>query len=242
MKIEIWSDFVCPFCYIGKRKLEEALSGFPDKDQVEIEFKSFQLDPNASLYTGQDFYESMAIKFGSVEQAKQMTAAITEQAKLVGLDFRFDTMKPTNTYDAHRLTKFATEQGKGAVLSEKLLYANFTESKDVGNIEVLAEIAEAAGLEKEAALAVLQNTQAYEKEVHTDIAEARQFGITGVPFFILNRKYAISGAQPTETFVQALDKVWKEEKSTPTFESLVSNTGTDAACADGSCAISEQNK
>jgi len=242
MKIEIWSDFVCPFCYIGKRKLEEALAVFTDKERVELEFKSFQLDPNAPLYTGQNFYESMAKKFGSVEQSKQMTAGITEQAKLVGLDFRFDTMKPTNTFDAHRLTKFAAEKRKGAVLSEKLLYANFTDSKDIGSIETLLEIAEEAGLDKNDVLAVLQDEQAYKKEVYADIEEARQFGITGVPYFIFNRKYAISGAQPTEAFTQALNKVWEEEKSIKTFETLSSNNEADATCADGSCTIPDQKK
>lgn len=242
MKIEIWSDFVCPFCYIGKRKLEEALADFPHKAQVDIEFKSYQLDPHAASYSGQDFYESMAVKFGSVEQAKQMTAQITEQAKLVGLDFHFDTMKPTNTFNAHRLTKFAREHGKDADISEKLLYANFTASKDVGNIETLAEIAEEVGLNKKSALAVLQDQQAYEKEVNEDIEEAKQFGISGVPYFIFNRKYAISGAQPAEAFAQALHKVWEEEKNTPTFENLTPSTESDAACGDEGCEVPNQKQ
>lgn len=242
MKIEIWSDIVCPFCYIGKRKLEEALATFPQKDLVEIEFKAYQLEPDAPLYSGQDFYESMAVKFGSVEQAKQMTANITEQAKLVGLDFHFDTMKPTNTFDAHRLTKFAKQHGKDTALSEALLSANFTESKDVGNLETLAEIANEVGLNKEEALTILQDKQAYEDEVNHDIAEAKQFEITGVPFFIFNRKYAISGAQPTEAFTQALEKIWEEEKPKATFETLTPNSESDATCADGSCAVPEQKE
>lgn len=242
MKIEIWSDIACPFCYIGKRKLEEALAGFSQKEHVDIEFKSYQLDPNAPLYSGQDFYKNMAVKFGSVEQAKQMTANITEQAKLVGLDFRFDTMKPTNTFDAHRITKYAKEHGKDALISEKLLQANFTDSKDVGDIETLAEIAEEVGLNKEESLAVLQDKQAYAKEVYADIEEAKQFGITGVPYFIFNRKYAISGAQPAETFAQALNKVWEEEKPNTTFESLATNNESDAACGADGCAIPEQKE
>lgn len=242
MKIEIWSDIACPFCYIGKRKLEDALVGFPQKEQVDIEFKSYQLDPNAPLYSGQDFYENMAVKFGSVEQAKQMTANITEQAKAVGLDFRFDTMKPTNTFDAHRLTKFAKEHGKDTVVSEKLLHANFTDSKDVGDKETLADIAAEVGLNKEEALAVLEDKQAYAKEVHADIEEAKQLGITGVPYFIFNRKYAISGAQPTETFAQALNKVWEEEKSNTTFENLATNNESDAACGADGCAIPDQKE
>lgn len=242
MKIEIWSDFVCPFCYIGKRKLEEALATFPHKDQVEIEFKSYQLDPNTPPYSGQDFYESMGAKFGNAEQAKQMMGGIVEQAKLVGLEFNFDTMKAANTFNAHRLTKFAREHGKDAIVSEKLLYANFTESKDIGNIEVLSEIASEAGLNKEEVLAALQDKEAYAKEVKSDIEEAKQLGITGVPYFIFNRKFALSGAQQTETFVQALEKAWEEEQGVPTFENLSPSNDSDGACGDDGCAVPEQKE
>jgi len=242
MKIEIWSDFVCPFCYIGKRKLEKALAQFPQKEKVKIEFKSYQLDPNSPPYTGQDFYENMAAKFGSVEQSKQMTAGIAEQAKLEGLDFYFDTMKPTNTLDAHRLAKFAETHGKGDEITEMLLYANFTESKDVGNDETHAENADDVNLNKEEALTALQDKQAYAEEVHADIEEAKQLGITGVPYFIFNRKYVLSGAQPTEVFAQALDKVWEEEKPNTTFENLAPTDESDAACGDDGCAIPDQKK
>src|SRR5699024_2665818 len=122
---------------------------FPQQEQVTIEFKSYQLDPDTQPYTGQDFFESMAAKFGSAEQSKQMTAGITEQAQSVGLEFHFETMKPTNTFNAHRLTHFAKKHGKDDVLAEKLLYANFTESKDVGNIDTLTALAEDTGLNKE---------------------------------------------------------------------------------------------
>lgn len=239
MKIEIWSDYTCPFCYIGKRKLETALADFPGKEHVEVIFKSYQLDPNAEKYSGQDYYESMGEKFGSVERAKQMTAGLTEQAKQEGLIFHFDTMKPTNTFDAHRLQKYANTFGKDKVITEKLLQANFTDSEDIGDLETLATLAEAAGMDKAATLATLQDETAYRDEVLHDIREAKEFGITGVPFFIINRKYALSGAQPTETFVQALEKVWQEENPKPVFEDLSSESEIDVACADGSCAIPE---
>lgn len=241
MKIEIWSDFVCPFCYIGKRKLESALNEFRGKDRVEIEFKSYQLDPGAEKYHGQDFYESMGKKFGSAAQAKQMTQSIAAQAAEVGLDFRFDTMKPTNTFDAHRMTKYAKTLGKDDVLAEKLLYANFTESKDVGNTAVLTELAIEAGLPKEEAAAVANDPDAYAGDVRTDIEEARQFGVQGVPFFVFNRKYAISGAQPKEAFLQALEKVLEEEPVMP-FEDLATESGAGGVCADGSCEVPEENK
>jgi len=236
MKIEIWSDYTCPFCYIGKRNLETALADFHGKDQVEVEFKSYQLDPNAEKYAGQDFYESMAAKFGGVERAKQMTAGIAERAKEVGLTFHFDTMKPTNTFDAHRLNKYASQHGKDQEIAEKLLQANFTDSEDVGNLDTLANIAEDVGLDKTKALETLQDETAFRDDVNTDLHEAQQFGITGVPFFLINRKYAISGAQPVETFTQALEKVFEEEQPKPVFEDLSGESATDAACADGSCA------
>src|SRR5699024_1079633 len=236
MKIEIWSDYTCPFCYIGKRNLESALEDFTGRDRVELEFKSYQLDTNAEKYAGQDFYESMAKKFGSVEQAKQMTESITEQAKAVGLEFKFDTMKPTNTFDAHRLNKLAQTYDKDKELAERLLKANFTDSEDIGNIETLAQLAEEVGIDKREALETLQDESVFHEAVLTDISEAKEFGITGVPFFILNRKYAISGAQPKETFMQALEKVQAEEQPKPVFEDLSGENTTGAACADGSCA------
>ncbi len=242
MKIEIWSDFVCPFCYIGKQKLELALDEIKGKDRIDIEFKSFQLDPNSPKYSGQDFYESMGAKFGGAEKAKQMMVSITEQAKEVGLEFNFDTMKPTNTFDAHRMTKFAKVHGKDAVLAEKLLYANFTQSKDVGNEVILVELAVEAGLAKEEALAVASNPEAYADEVRADIEEAKQLGVTGVPFFVFNRKYAISGAQPPEAFLQALEKILEEEKPVSAFENLSPANGIDGTCADGSCAVPEDKK
>lgn len=239
MKIEIWSDVVCPFCYIGKRKMEEALNDFSHKDDVTTEFKAYQLDPNAKPYSGQDFYEGMAAKFGGAEQAKQMTANIVEQAKSVGLTFHFDTMKPTNTFDAHRITKFAKAHGKDAEISEKLLHANFTESKDVGNHETLAAIAADVGLDKDDALRVLKDENAYRDEVNHDIQEAQQLGISGVPYFIFNRKYAISGAQPAEAFTQALEKVWDEENQVTPLQDL--STDSDGECGPDGCAVPDQN-
>ncbi|WJY27218.1 MULTISPECIES: DsbA family oxidoreductase [Sporosarcina] len=240
MKIEIWSDFVCPFCYIGKRKLESALEEFRGKDRVEIEFRSYQLDPDAEEYHGQDFYESMGKKFGSAEQSKQMMQSIAVQAAEVGLDFRFDTMKPTNTFNAHRMTKFAQLHGKDDVLAEKILYANFTESRDVGNTAVLTELAMDVGLPKDEAEKVANDPDAFAGDVRADIELARQFSVTGVPFFVFNRKYAISGAQPKEAFLQALEKVLEEEPVMP-FEDLATESGA-GTCTDGSCEVPEQEK
>ncbi|MFD0047739.1 DsbA family oxidoreductase [Actinomycetes bacterium NPDC127524] len=238
MKIEVWSDFVCPFCYIGKRRLEAALSQFPHKDQVEVEFKSFELDPNSALNAGENIHEMLAKKYGmSIEQAKQANAGIGQQAQSEGLEFNFENMKPTNTFDAHRLAKFAKLHGKEAVLTEKLLYAYFTESKIVSDPEVLADIAEASGLDREEAKEVLSDKNAYAADVRQDESMAQQYGITGVPYFVINQKYAISGAQSAETFTGALQQVWQEENPVQKLKDLSGDTPADAFCADGSCAV-----
>jgi len=210
MKIEIWSDYVCPFCYMGKKAFDEALSKFPEKEKIDVEFKSFQLEPDTPPYTGQDFYESMAYKFGGVEKTKKMMADVAKQAKERGLDYHFDTMKPANTFDAHRLMKFARAHDKDYDLSEKIFFANFTKSKDIGNSEVLAELAEDVGLNKTEALNILKDKDAFAQEVLVDIEEARQFEISSVPSFVFDRKYLLSGAQPVESFTQALTKLINE--------------------------------
>jgi predicted DsbA family dithiol-disulfide isomerase len=238
MKIEVWSDFVCPFCYIGKRRLEQALAQFPHKDQVEIEYKSFELDPNAPKDSDKNIHELLASKYGmTVEQAKQQNDGIRQHAASVGLTYHFDTMKPTNTFDAHRLAKFAKTKGKEAEITEKLMYAYFTESKHIGDHETLADIAESAGLDRQEALKVLEDKNAYANDVRIDQAIAQQYGIRGVPYFVINQKYAISGAQPTETFINALNKVWEEETSVPKFQDLSTDSAEDASCVDGSCAV-----
>jgi predicted DsbA family dithiol-disulfide isomerase len=239
MKIEVWSDYVCPFCYIGKRRLEEALEQFPHKDQVEVEFKSFELDPNSPKNIDQSIHEVLAKKYGmSLEQAKQANQGVGQQAETVGLTFNFDEMKPTNTFDAHRLAKFAKTQGKEASVSEKLLQAYFTDSKHIGNIETLADIAEASGLNRQEAVDVLRDTNAYANDVRKDESLAQQYGVRGVPYFVINQKYAISGAQPAQTFIGALQKVWEEESPTPVLQDL--STEEDVSCADGNCAIPDK--
>lgn len=236
MKIEVWSDYVCPFCYIGKRRLEMAIEQFPYQDQVEVEFKSFQLDPNTPKYTEQSIYEALAAKFGTSEaQVREMNKGMIAQAAEIGLTYNYDNMKPTNTFDAHRLAKFAKTVGKEKDLTENLLRGYFTESKNVGDLETLADIAEASGIDRAQALEILNDEKAFAVDVNNDQIIAQQFRITGVPFFIINQKYAISGAQPLETFANALEKVWEEENPKPLFEDLSQDTG--AVCTDDSCII-----
>ncbi|MCM3729435.1 DsbA family oxidoreductase [Neobacillus cucumis] len=240
MKIEVWSDYVCPFCYIGKRRLELALEQFPHKEQVEVEFKAFELDPNSPMYNGESIHEVLANKYRmSVEQAKQANQNVGNQAATVGLTYNFDGMKPTNTFDAHRLAKFAKTKGKAAVVSEKLLQAYFTEAKHIGDFDTLADIAEASGLNRQEVLNVLHDKTAFANEVRADEAIAQQYQIGGVPYFIINSKYAISGAQPLETFKGALQKVWEEDAPQPMFQDL--STEQDVSCADGNCIIPEKD-
>lgn len=234
MKIEVWSDFVCPFCYIGKRRLEEALASFPYRENVEVVFRSFELDPHAKKETPFSIHEMIAQKYGiSVEEAKRANADIGKQAEALGLTFRFETMKPTNTFDAHRLAQYAKEKGKLDEVVERLFYAYFTESKRISDRDVLLELAEAAGLDRKETEAVL-DSERYAEQVRNEEAIAAQLGIRGVPFFVLNQKYAISGAQPVDVFRQALEKVWAEEQQSSSLQSLAEEGKT---CTDGNCAI-----
>lgn len=243
MKIEVWSDFVCPFCYIGKRHLEKALDIFPYKEQVEVEFKSFELDPNFPTNIDKSIDEVLASKYRmSLDEARKANEAVGKQAASVGLTYHFDTMKPTNTFDAHRLAKFAKEHGNEAEVTEKLLYAYFTESKNLGDLETLANIAESAGLSRQSALDTLSDKNAYANEVRIDQAIAQQYGISGVPYFVINKKYAISGAQPIETFVNALTKIWEEQSASPILQDLSTKEAGTAYCTDDDCAIPEKKE
>jgi len=237
MKIEVWSDFVCPFCYIGKRRLEEALSMFPHRNKVELEFRSFELDPNSPTEQNKNIHEVLAAKYGvPVEEAKRMNEGVGEQARSVGLTFNFEQMVPTNTFDAHRLAHYAKTEGKDASLTEVLLKAYFTDSMKLSDKSTLADLAEAVGLDREKALSVLNDENAFADEVRDDERTAQQIDVRGVPFFVINQKYAISGAQAPETFLGALEKVWQEENSSPILQDL-SGDADGASCEDGNCAI-----
>ncbi|MGP4042019.1 DsbA family oxidoreductase [Gracilibacillus sp. D59] len=214
MQIEIWSDFVCPFCYIGKTRLEQALERFPQKLDVSIQYKSFELDPNAAKYSGKNIHESLAAKYNmTIDQAKQANQQIGEQAKALGLDFVFDTMKPGNTFDAHRLSKYAANLNREAEYVDTMLYHYFTLSKDLSDKETLQSITDELGFDQQEVKRILDDNTIHSELVRQDEAEAQKLGVTGVPFFVFNKKYAVSGAQPIETFMQALEKVAEEENN-----------------------------
>ena len=210
MKIEIWSDIMCPFCYIGKRRLEEALATFPQKDEVEIEWKSFQLDPTITAQPGKNVYEYLAERKGmSVEQSMQMHQQVIESAKSVGLDYHFEKAVIANSFDAHRLIQLAKTKGLGDAAEERIFSAYFTEGEDAGNRETLLKLGQEIGLDGEEIRKTLENGT-FSSEVYADIEEAQQLGVRGVPFFVFDRRYAVSGAQPTEVFTQTLEKAFEE--------------------------------
>lgn len=211
MKIEIWSDYVCPFCYIGKRRLEEALEQTGLGEKAEVVFKAYELDPNSPAVSDTLMTEVLAKKYGmSVEEAKKMTDNVVDQAKSVGLNYNFDVMTLANTFNAHRLAKLAEQEGFDKTVSESLLKAYFIDGEKIGAEDVLLRIAEEAGISRDRAKAVLDSDE-FADDVRMDIAEAQQIGVKGVPFFVIDRKYAISGAQPAEAFANALRQAAEEE-------------------------------
>lgn len=233
MKIEIWSDYVCPFCYIGKKQLEKAIEDTGYSGQVELVYKSYQLDPTTPIDSHSTVYESLAKKYGmSLEKAKEMTVGVTERAKEVGLNYDFSNLMEENTLKAHRLVKWAEQQGDVIALVESLLHSHFIEGKRIGQDDVLLEIAEKVGLEREEVAKVLAD-DVYKNEVEADIQEGLQFGVRGVPFFVLNRKYGISGAQPQEVFEDTLRKVAEEEGLQPSLK--MAGTGDAGICTDDNC-------
>ncbi|MFT4835010.1 MAG: putative DsbA family dithiol-disulfide isomerase [Flavobacteriaceae bacterium] len=206
MKVEIWSDVVCPFCYIGKRRFEEALAKFGGKEEVEIEWKSFQLNPQTVSNPNISSHQNLANHKGiSVEQATDMANQVTEMASNVGLSFDFDKAVVANTFNAHRLLHFSKAHGKQNELKERLLKAYFEKGENIDDKASLITIAEEVGLDKQAVQDFL-NSDELAMEVKADIHEAQSLSIHGVPFFVFNRKYGISGAQPVEAFLQTLEK------------------------------------
>lgn len=227
MKIEIWSDFACPFCYIGKARFEEALSSFKHKNKVEIIYKAYQLNPDAPQVMKGTAYEAFAKGHGTtVEQAKERFKMFTQNAKSVGLVYNYDKVQMTNTFDAHRLTKWAKTFGKEEALITRLMKAYFTDGKNLADYETLADLSTEVGLQKDRALEVL-NKNEYKDQVKDEQLEARQIGVQGVPFFVLNRKYGISGAQQTAYFKQALEQIWAEENPLQTIGNQDENQSCD---------------
>ena len=213
MKIEIWSDVMCPFCYIGKRRLEHALEQLPFNKDIEVEWKSYQLDPTIKNEPGKNIHQYLAERKGiSLSQAREMNDYVTNMAAEVGLQYHFDKAVVANSFDAHRFAHLAAAHGKGDAAEERLFKAYFTEGKNIADIDTLVQLGTEIGLDAAELKQSLQsNAQA--AAVNHDIEEAQVLGVRGVPFFVLDRKYAVSGAQSVEVFKQALDKAYTEWKA-----------------------------
>lgn len=208
MRIDIWSDYACPFCYIGKRKLEKALEEFKGKEDIEIVWRSFQLDPNAKDSTDIDMVSGLAKKYNmSIEKAQGMIEQMNNMAKEVGLNYNFKDMIETNTMKAHRLAIYAKEFDLMGEMNERLLKAHFIDGINIGDIEALGDLAEEVGMNKEDVINML-NGDKFIKEIEMDRYEAQQLEINSVPFFVFDNKYAVQGAQPTEAFIDVLKKAF----------------------------------
>jgi predicted DsbA family dithiol-disulfide isomerase len=209
MKIKIWSDIMCPFCYIGKRNFENALVQFAHSEELEIEWKSFQLDPTIpKMKQRMDVYEYLAKSKGfSIEDSKAMHENVVKMAKNVGLEYNFDRAVVANSFDAHRLIQFAKTKGLGNEMEEVLFASYFTNGLDMSNLDSLIQIGSSIGLSP-VELETILNSEDFSKEVQSDSLEAQKIGVRGVPFFVIDNKYAISGAQPSSVFLEALEKAF----------------------------------
>jgi len=204
MKVEIWSDYVCPYCYMGKRRFEEGLSQFEGKESVEVVFRSFELDPQAKVDGNPSVYTLLEKKYGlSRERATQSLEDITRQARQVGLNYNMDITIQTNTFDAHRLTHYAKTLGLAEAFSERLFQAHFTNGLHIGDQQTLIQLAEEVGLSKMEVIKVLED-DLFAEDVRADENDAQHLGVRGVPFFLIDGKQTISGAQPSEVFLKAL--------------------------------------
>lgn len=211
--VDIWSDVDCPFCYIGKKHFELAVKQAGLENQIKKEWRSFQLDPKAPQQYDRNIYQILASKYDQTEErAKDMSMNVVMMAANVGLDFNMDALQPTNTFDAHRLIHYAKSVGKQDEMKEMLFKAYFVQGEHIGNSKTLIQLSEKAGLDKGEAFRVLDSDQ-YAEDVQEDIKAAQTIGIQGVPFFLINKKYGISGAQPVASFIKVFEQIMGKEKT-----------------------------
>jgi predicted DsbA family dithiol-disulfide isomerase len=213
MRVEIWSDVVCPWCYVGKRNFEAALAEFEHRDQVEVIWRAFELDPSAPAEREGDYATHLARKYGmSVPQARTMIETMAATGARAGVVLDFDRARPGNTFDAHRLIHLAGERGVQAAVKERFLRATFTDGEPIGDRDVLLRLAVEAGLSKDEAAAVLES-DAYATEVRADESLALDLGISAAPFFVLDRIFGVPGAQPPDVILKALQRAWEKPRN-----------------------------
>lgn len=235
MRVEIWSDIACPWCYIGKARFEKGLAEFAHRDEVEVVHRSFELDPSRAKGDTALVIDMLAEKYGRTrEEAASMEANVAANAQAEGLGYRTEGRDHGSTFDLHRLLHLAKARGRQDELLTLAYRANFAEERSVFDDAVLLALAVEAGLAADEARAVLADPEAYADDVRTDEREAAELGANAVPFFVLDRRYGISGGQPSEVFVQALEQAWKDRPVT----ALTAVGGYAAACdTDGSCEV-----
>jgi predicted DsbA family dithiol-disulfide isomerase len=232
MKVEIWSDVACPWCYIGKRRFEAALSAFPHKDAVEVVWRSYQLDPTLpEHYDGTELEYLSTRKGMAPQQVSQMFDHVAQQAKGEGLNYRFDSVVVANSFTAHRLIHLAAVHGKQDAAKERLLSDHFEQGKDIGSREYLASLGRDLGIDA-GEVDQLFTTDKYADDVRFDFEEGRSLGISGVPFFVIDRKFGLSGAQPAGTFTAALNQAWQEANPL-----VLVNSGEGEACGPHGCSV-----
>jgi len=237
LHVEVWSDIACPWCYIGKRRFAAALADFPHRDHVQVTWKAYELSPQTPVGPGRPEIDALsALKGIPAERVKQMFAQVTAVAAEEGLAYDFDRALAVNTFAAHRLVHLARTTG-GADLAERtleaLFSAHFEHGADLGDDETLVRIVSSAGVDAQSARATLAGDDGAEA-VRADEEEARALGVTGVPFFVVDRRIAVSGAQPADVFTQLLEAGWREANPVQT---LAAADPDAAACADDSCAV-----
>ncbi|MFI1001132.1 DsbA family oxidoreductase [Streptomyces galbus] len=235
MRVEIWSDIACPWCYVGKARFEKALAAFPHRDQVEVVHRSFELDPGRAKDDVQPVITMLSRKYGlSEEQARAGEDNLGAQAAAEGLPYRTRGRDHGNTFDLHRLLHLAKEHGRQDELIQVLYRANFAEERSLftEGDERLVALAVEAGLDADAVRAVLADPAAYADAVRADEREAAELGAGGVPFFVLDRRYGVSGAQPAEVFAQALTQAWGERSPLTLLDQ-----GDADACGPDGCAV-----
>ena len=242
MKVEIWSDVVCPWCYIGKRRFEDALARFPHRDRVEVVWRSFELDPHAESVRaagqGPDHAEVLASKYRMTRvQAEAAIDNVTRAAAAEGLDFHLDASLRSNTFDAHRVVHLAAARGVQDAVKERLMRAYFCEGEPVGDRDTLVRLAAGAGLAAADVEEVLY-TDEHAGAVRADEAEARTLGITGVPFFVVDRTYGVSGAQPADQLLAVLERAWSERAPLTLVGSAQAGTDPDTeVCGPDGCPV-----
>lgn len=232
MRIDIWSDIVCPYCSIGKARFEKALAAFPHRAEVEVVWHSFELDRHAEPVATETLPEMIAAKYGvSHEQAEAQHEALAASAADEGLTFAWRDARPGNTHDAHRLTHLAADRGLQTEAVDRLMRAYFSEGEAIGDRDTLVRLGGEIGLAQDEVRAMLDSDD-YGNHVRSDQATAKMIGIEGVPFFVLDRKYGVSGAQPVEVFTQALAQAWERRDEEPEARAA---TGCGGGCGNGAC-------